>query len=460
MGLTLENLRHTAELSRSSAEYITTTNLTGDIIARLDKDGYWTFLNDSACQFFGKPREELLGTDSRVYVHPEDREATAQAIRDTAAKRKLVAGLVTRATTPMGIRVVEWNGYPLFDEEGEYAGIQITGRDITERRRMEEALLESERRYRLLAESTTDLIWTMDLSLRYTYMSPSITRMRGYTVEEVIGRSGADAMTPASYELSTKTLAEQLVLERMGNADPNRSVKLELEMYCKDGSTIWAEMNMTFMRDSDGKPIGILGVTRNISERKRMEEERERLHAELEVRAITDGLTGLYNHAHFYERLAEELDRSKRYNHGFAVVMMDVDNFKLFNDSYGHQAGDEMLRLIADGIRAGLRRSDLAFRYGGDEFAAILPHADSKKAQVVVNRINRRIAKSLKQMGDGTTANLALSAGVAHFPDDGSTADALVKAADAVLYSAKWEAHARSVNENREPVPLTTAKPK
>jgi diguanylate cyclase (GGDEF)-like protein len=216
-------------------------------------------------------------------------------------------------------------------------------------------------------------------------------------------------------------------------------------------------MSMVFMRDSDGRPIGILGVTRNISERKQMEEERERLHAELEVRAITDGLTGLYNHAHFFQRLAEELERSKRYNHGFAVVMMDVDNFKLFNDSYGHQAGDEMLRLIADGIRAGLRRSDLAFRYGGDEFAAILPHADFARAWAVVNRINRRIIKSLKPMGDGATANLALSAGVAHFPDDGSTADELVAIADAALYSAKWAVRSRSVTQQGQatesPVP-------
>jgi diguanylate cyclase (GGDEF)-like protein/PAS domain S-box-containing protein len=325
MGLTLENLRHTVELRRRSDEYVATTNLTGDVICRMDKRGRWTFLNDSACQFYGKPREELLGTDSGAYAHPEDVEATAQAIRRMRAAKKPVGRFVNRQITPAGIRVVEWNGYPLFDEEGQYAGVQITGRDITERRQMEE--------------------------------------------------------------------------------------------------------------------------------------ERERLQAELEVKAITDGLTGLYNHAHFYQRLAEELDRSKRYDHGFAVVMMDVDNFKLFNDSCGHQAGDEMLRLVADGIRSGLRRSDLAFRYGGDEFAAILPHADSKKAQVVVNRINRRIAKSLKPMGDGVTANLALSAGVAHFPDDGSTADELVKMADAALYGAKWEAHARSVNESRELAPITTVKP-
>jgi diguanylate cyclase (GGDEF)-like protein/PAS domain S-box-containing protein len=318
MGLTLENLRHTAELRRRTDEYVATTNLTGDVIARLDERGNWAFLNDAACQFYGKPREELLGTDSRAFVHPDHLEPTAQSIRDTRTKKALVTGFVNRQLTPMGTRVVEWNGYPLFDEQGQYAGIQITGRDITER--------------------------------------------------------------------------------------------------------------------------------------KQMEEERERLHAELEMRAITDGLTGLYNHAHFYQRLSEEIDRSKRHGYPLAVVMMDIDNFKQFNDSRGHQAGDEMLHLIADCVRKAIRRSDIAFRYGGDEFAAMLPHSDSSRAQAVVTRINRRIAARLKEMNDPAAAWLGLSAGVASYPDDAATASDLVTIADTALYDAKGVALARAVMGQGQPI--------
>jgi len=170
------------------------------------------------------------------------------------------------------------------------------------------------------------------------------------------------------------------------------------------------------------------------------------------LRAITDSLTGLYDHAHFYQRLAEEIERCKRYKHSFAVVMMDVDDFKRFNDSRGHQAGDKMLRLVGYCIRAGLRRSDIAFRYGGDEFAAILPHADSSKARAAVDRINERIAKSLKHTDDGVATRLSLSAGVACFPDDATTADDLVRIADAALYNAKWIARARDIMGQREDI--------
>jgi len=310
--------RYAQELRRSADEYIATTNLTGDVICRMDEHGNWTFLNDAGCQFYGKPREELLGTDSRACVHPDDLEPTAQAIREMRAKKKPVGGFVNRQVTPTGTRVVEWNGYPLFDEEGQYTGIQITGRDITER--------------------------------------------------------------------------------------------------------------------------------------KQMEEERERLHAELEVKAITDGLTGLYDHAHFYQRLAEEIERSQRYGQSFAVVMMDVDAFKHYNDSRGHQAGDEVLRLIADSVRTGIRRSDIAFRYGGDEFAAILLNADSSSAQRVVNRIKRLFAARLKKMDNLAATWLGLSAGVACFPEDAITADELARIADAVMYDAKRAAGARGVTREGQPI--------
>jgi diguanylate cyclase (GGDEF)-like protein/PAS domain S-box-containing protein len=459
IGLTLENLCHTVELRRRTEEYVSTTNLTGDIIAKLDRRGRWIFLNDAACQFFGKPREELLGTDSRTPVHPDDLEPTAQAIREARARREIARSFVNRLATPMGTRVVEWNGCPLFDDEGEYAGIQMTGRDITERRQMEEALRESEERYRLIGENASDVIWTTDLNLRYTYVSPSVTRMRGYSVEEVVGNTLRESLTPASLEVASKILGRELAADAQSVNEPFQARTLELELNCKDGSTVWSEITVTFLRDRDDRAVGLLGVSRDITERKKMGEERERLHAELEVRAITDGLTGLYNHAHFYQRLAEEVDRSNRYGQRLALMMLDVDAFKHYNDSRGHQAGDVALHLIADCIRTGLRRSDIAFRYGGDEFVVILPHADASRAQAIVKRINKRITAKLKEMDDPAAAWLGLSAGVACCPEDATTVDELVRMADAALYNAKRLAWARGVTAQGQAVESAASRP-
>jgi diguanylate cyclase (GGDEF)-like protein/PAS domain S-box-containing protein len=165
--------------------------------------------------------------------------------------------------------------------------------------------------------------------------------------------------------------------------------------------------------------------------------ENARLRAETELRAITDDLTGLYSRAYFHQRLSEEIERAKRYKHGLAVIIADIDNFKGYNDARGQAAGDTVLRLAADSLRSQMRRSDVACRYSGDEFAAILMHADPARTEVVLERIAKSLAKKLSELKDPTTADLSLSAGLACYPDDATTADDLVRLADISLYSAK-----------------------
>ena len=447
-------------LRESEERYRLLAENTSDLIWTMDMGLRYTYMSPAITRMRGYSVEEIVGRSIAETMTPASLEVARKALaeemalermedKDLHRSRKIEFEMVCKDGSTIW---TEMNTTFLRDSDGKAVGILGVTRNISERKQIEEALRESEARYRLLTENMSDLVWSMDMSLRYTYMSPAITRMRGYTVEEVMDLPITQTMTPASVEVARKTFAERVAMERAGQLEPHAATKVELEMYCKDGSTIWTEMNMTFLRDSDGKPVGLLGVTRDISERKKAEAERERLNAELEVRAITDSLTGLYDHAHFYQRLAEEIDRSKRYKHGFAVVMMDVDDFKRYNDSRGHQMGDAMLRLVADCVRAGLRSSDIPFRYGGDEFAAILPHADSSKAKAAVNRINGHIAKKLKQIDGGSATRLSLSAGVACFPEDGTTADVLVRLADAALYSAKWVARARDILGQREDI--------
>ncbi|HEY82237.1 MAG TPA: PAS domain S-box protein [Dehalococcoidia bacterium] len=151
-------------------------------------------------------------------------------------------------------------------------------------------LRQSEERYRRLAENATDIIWTMDMSMRLSYISPSVSRMLGYSVEETMNRTMPELFTPRSFEAAKRALDEELAAEKGGKQDPSRSWTLELEMKAKDGAIVPVEVKFTFLRDSDGQPFGILAIARDITERKQAEErlrelyqEERRLRQELEA---------------------------------------------------------------------------------------------------------------------------------------------------------------------------------
>ncbi len=155
--------------------------------------------------------------------------------------------------------------------------------EIEERKRAEDASRESERRYRLLAENVDDSIWTTDMDMNLTYVSPSIERMRGYTVDEVLVQTLEEIFTAESRKLVTDIFLEERALEQSEKrSDIPRSRTFEAEHICKDGSTLWTETKASFLRDRDGRPAGILGVTRDISERRHAEEEKRKLEAQLQ----------------------------------------------------------------------------------------------------------------------------------------------------------------------------------
>ncbi len=170
------------------------------------------------------------------------------------------------------------------DEHGALVELYGVSRDITERRQMEEALRQSEEKYRLIAENTGELITVTDMNFRFTYISPSITRTHGYTVDEAMKLSLDHFMTPQSMQMLLEAYEEEMALEATGIADPDRIRVLEVEEYRKDGSLIWLESSISSLRNRNNEPIGILTVNRDITERRHSQEALRRAHAELEQR--------------------------------------------------------------------------------------------------------------------------------------------------------------------------------
>jgi len=157
------------------------------------------------------------------------------------------------------------------------------------------------------------------------------------------------------------------------------------------------------------------------------------LYTQATIRANTDELTGLYNHRHFHERLEQEIARSSRFGTIFSLIMLDIDLFKVYNDTYGHLAGDQVLRIIGDYIRSSIRSLDMAFRYGGEEFTVILPGAQLNDA----HKVAERIRKTIESKTSSGAMPVTVSLGVANWPSDSVTHDEIIACADAALYQAK-----------------------
>lgn len=228
--------------------------------------------SEEVYRILGLSRREP-GPPSEAYmtaVHPDDRPLVRQAFINALHHEKLYR-IVHRVIKPDGSeRFVYAQGEVFFDDSGQPVRMMGTIQDITESKLAQASLAESERRYRLLAEHVTDVIWTMDLQRNLTFVSPSIRWLTGYDAGEYLGFSLERMLTPASHESARRELQAEMALEE-DFRDTGRSVTLELEMLHRDGSTVWAEVKASLLRDDQGRPVGILGVTRDISARRKLE---------------------------------------------------------------------------------------------------------------------------------------------------------------------------------------------
>lgn len=304
---------------------------------------------------------------------------------------------------------------------------------LAKEKRLTKELRESETRYRVLAETSQDLILRTSMEGVRTYVSPSLTHVTGWTEEELPPPGSIHQLIHPSDVAVFSAFLEEL------RREPGRR-SLVFRVRKRGGEYAWLEAYVGAVFDHDNVPLELVWTIRDISLRVEHEENLKSQMQWAHTLASTDSLTSLTNRRAFDEALEAEWSRCAENGDSLAVLMMDVDEFKLYNDSHGHQSGDDCLREIGNVIHDCIRQpGDVASRYGGEEFAVILPRANIRRAQDVADRIRERVEALQIEHSSSAAGVVTVSAGVASvYPQrNGLAPAALVDLADQRLYSAK-----------------------
>lgn len=231
-------------------------------------------------------------------------------------------------------------------------------------RRQVEQLQEREQRLRLLTDNMTDFVWVVDAQSRLSYVSPSVTKLLGYTPDEMMGQAMTYALEPESAEFTLQLQQKLVAAAKRGEHRNYVDTVAELAQRHKRGHRIWTEVAIRVFFTPEGDFAGAQGSGRNINERKKAEQTVWEM-------AFYDPLTDLPNRRLMNDRLTQALANASRQREQCAVFFLDLDNFKQINDTEGHDGGDQLLVAVADRLREHLRDSDTIARYGGDEFVVV-----------------------------------------------------------------------------------------
>lgn len=399
----------------------------GDAAFWLDSHARFFYVNDAACRSLGYSHEELLS----MTVHDIDPWFPAETWADhwsEIRQRRSYTFESSHRTKDGRIFPVEITvNYLEFGGKEYHCAF---ARDITERKGVEAALRDSEERYRALYEDNPAMYFTVDPRGTVLSVNQFGAEQLGYKVEELVGQSVLRVLYEEDQEAGLKQLTTCL-------QNPGRVVYGEFRKIRKDGSRVWVREVVRAVQGTDGN-IVILIVCEDITERKRAEE--QLLHD-----AFHDRLTGLPNRALFMDQLGRSLRHTKRRDdYLIAVLLLDLDHFKIINDSLGHLIGDHLLIAIARRLENSLRVTDMVARLGGDEFAILLEDIkDISEATFVTDRIQRTLTLPFNL--DGHEVFTTASIGIALSATGYDRSEDLLRNADTAMYRAK--AHGRARHE-------------
>jgi diguanylate cyclase (GGDEF)-like protein/PAS domain S-box-containing protein len=427
LGVAITHRTSLAALRSSEERFRLLLDSSPEAIFGVDARGMCTFVNPACLAMLGYTQAEMLGTSVHHLIHHTYPDGRPYPKEKCHIRYSTLEGKSTHVDNEVHWRKdgtsfpVEYWSHPMY-RNGELAGAVVNFVDISERKRAEEALRDSEARFRAMAEHSADWIWSTDILGRYTYSNQRGVDNLGYALEAFLELDKAKLLHPDDLPLFQQTL-KHAVSARQGWQN------IELRWRHRDGSYRTLESNASALFDEAGQLIGFQGVDRDITERRKAE-------ARIEFLAHHDALTGLPNRVLLRDRFEHALALAERARSRVAMLFIDLDNFKVVNDTLGHAAGDELLLTVVERLSGCTRESDTISRQGGDEFILLLDNVpDQETVERIASDILVRLAEPV-EINDHVL-NASCSIGISVFPMDGSNFDSLLKKADAAMYDAK-----------------------
>ena len=405
----------------AEARYRALIELAPDGVA-VSSNGILEYVNPAAARIFkaGSPKQ-LMGTKIEDLVHPDGRARLAERMAYLLAGPGVTAFEEQKLRCLDGSEVVVEAASVSFLERGRLV-MQSVLRDTTEQRKARAALAEREKRFRDVLEASGEYVWETDANWRYTFLSERVEAVLGYMRHEMIGRTPREFMPLGDAQAMDEWFARRAAQAEAFRDQVHRSLT-------KSGRVIWLSVTGVPVFDADGRLTGYRGTGADITARKQAEDR-------IQYLATRDALTGLPNRVLLADRANQAILAAARSRGSLAILFLDLDRFKLVNDSLGHEAGDALLRAVAERLGATLRRDDTLARLGGDEFVLLWNGLKSSQdAATLAQRALGILARPFTI--EGRSLSVTASIGISVYPGDGRDFGELLKNADAATNHAK-----------------------
>ncbi|MBN8770571.1 MAG: EAL domain-containing protein [Thiobacillus sp.] len=431
LGVVMGHRAALAALRESEERFRLLLDASPEAIFGVDSQGICTFVNPACLDMLGYTQAEVLGKSIHALIHHSYPDGRPYPKEQCHIRSSTLEGKPTHVDSEVHWRKdgtsfpVEYWSHPMY-HNGQLVGAVVNFIDISERKRMEQALRESEERYRLISSVSTDLLYscmqTADGDLIIDWATTSADQVFGYSLDEIMAKGcWRHLVHPDDFAEFDRNIAYLA---------PGQRSECELRILAKDGAVHYIRAYTLAMEAADDQAGNRLyGACQDITERRQAE-------ARIEFLAHHDVLTGLPNRVLLRDRFEQALARAQRSQKLVAMLFLDLDNFKRVNDTLGHVAGDQLLLEAVKRLTHSTRDSDTISRQGGDEFILLLNEIpDMETVERVAADILRLLAEPVEI--NGHAMNASCSIGIAMYPQDGSDFDSLLQKADTAMYNAK-----------------------